>query len=213
VRWQRLLVATALAAPLTGALGPAAAHSCSRPVEVPVGEPTVVSIAVSAEAEPVVQVAARIPDGFTVESVTKTGSWQAEQDGATVRWRGGSVIAFGCDYLSVRGTATEKGRLVFPVTTTTADGTIRELRSTDPADEDAAQVVFAGVPVGTGDGGGSSSGIVAGAAAITAVLIGTGVWAARRGGAEAVPTSRRPPNRGGAKARQPRKRRRPARKR
>ncbi|MGH9155636.1 MAG: hypothetical protein ACRD1K_07375 [Acidimicrobiales bacterium] len=173
---------------------PAGAHACGRVLEVPVGEPTVVTLAVGSEADAITEVGAQVPNGFVVEAVIAHPAWQADRDGDTIRWRGGMVVPFACDYFSLRGTATEATRLVFPITTRTADGRTRELRSTNPGAEDAAQVVFAGISPREGAGTGSSvnPATIAGAAAVTVALIGAGLWASRRRTQAAEAPARRP---------------------
>jgi hypothetical protein len=147
-----MAVILAVAAALAGAT-PAAAHACAAPVEIGVGEPVNVTIGVTAEGEPVTAVDVEVPEDFTVLD-TSTAAWEAERDGSTVHYTGGRVEPFSCAYLSIEGTAEEKGRLVFPIILHTEDGDSVRHDSTELGAERSAQLVFAGVSAfGDGDGG------------------------------------------------------------
>lgn len=136
---------------------PASAHSCAVPATAEVGETTTLTIGVAAEDKPIVGVDVAIPDGFELTGPLEVPSWQAAKEGDTVHFTAGRVEPFGCGYVTLRGRAGRKGRLVFPLTVTAEDGTTRRYADTDAALPTSAGLLYAGVdpPDASGEDGGN----------------------------------------------------------
>ncbi|HET9443771.1 MAG TPA: hypothetical protein VFO65_10630 [Acidimicrobiales bacterium] len=187
-----LLSALVLLAPVLAGAAPAAAHSCTEPAEMAVGAEDRVTIGVTAEAAPITGVSIQVPDGFRLDQVLPVEGWESARDGDTVRWTGGTIAAGGCTQFLLFGAPVERGKLVLPITTVTADGTTRELAAGTAGREDSAMLIFAGVSA-EGEGGddgdeaaaaddGDSVGgaTIAVLVAVGAVVFAAGVWAVRR---------------------------------
>ena len=159
-----------------------------------VGKATALTIGIAAEAKPLVAVDVDVPDGFTLTGSLDVPSWTATRDGDTIHYTGGRIEPFGCGYVTLRGRAERKGRLVFPFTVTAADGSTTRHTDVDQALPTAAGVLYAGVelpgaPEDGDDGNGGT--IVAIAVAAAAALAIAGVTVARRRRLQARATARR----------------------
>ena len=171
--------------------GPAAAHSCAAPVRTEVGATTSLTIGVAAELQPVVAIDVEVPEGFELTGSTEVRSWQVAAEEDVVHFTSGRIAPFGCGYVTVRGRAERKGRLLFPVTVTTEDGTKKRYAETDPTLPTAGGLLYVGIdPPGArdgasedGDSGGGGAGAawaVAAAGGALAVAAAVAVWRWRR---------------------------------
>lgn len=133
------VVAIAVAAPA------ASAHGCATPVQVAVGTPVAVPVGVTAEATEVSGIDIELPPSFRVATVQAPPGWVPRVEGSTAQLRGGRVAPFGCGYVTLRGTFTEKGVVALPLVLHHADGTTTRLTGRNPQLADAAQLVYAGV--------------------------------------------------------------------
>jgi hypothetical protein len=170
-----LAFATGISVSLAGA-PPAGAHVCSNAIQVPVDRQSTVTVGVPAEAIAVVRVDVGIPKDFRLSEVIGAQFWTGKRVGEVIRFEGGPLAPYSCGYLSIKGTATEKGKLVFPLTLQLEDGTTDRFTSEFLNDPRGAQLVFAGVQPKESDylggeesGGGSSLGLAGG------ILVGIGV--------------------------------------
>lgn len=213
------LTTVGVVAVLTLVPSPAAAHSCAAPVRTEVGETTSLTIGVAAELEPLVAIDVEVPDGFTLTGPVDVPQWQAAAEGGVVHFTGGRVTPFGCGYVTVRGRAERKGRLLFPVTVTAEDGTTKRYAETDSTLPTAGGLLYVGVdpPRTAGDEDGGGAGIPwavaagVGALAIAGITVG---WRRRpraqttapRAGRAAVPRASGPSRPGTRKRRPPRRR-------
>jgi hypothetical protein len=173
VRRPLTFVPVIVAAALAGAL-PAGAHSCTAPVEIPVGEVTTVLIGVPAEQNPVVAVDVTIPEGFRLEEAAGVGPWRVERSGSILRYRGGELAPYACASFSLQGAAERQAALAFPITVRGPDGSELTFDGEEPGDPHAAQLVYAGFSPPAPDGGGPDglSGTAIGAAVTVAVVGG-----------------------------------------
>ena len=162
-----------LAAALAGTT-PAGAHSCTTPVEIPVGEVTTIVIGVPAEQNPVVAVDLTVPDGFRLEEAADVGPWRVERSGSTLRYRGGELAPYACASFSLQGAAERHAVLAFAITARSPDGSEVKFDGEEPNDPHAAQLVYAGLSPPVPDGGGPDglSGTVVGGALTVAVIGG-----------------------------------------
>lgn len=168
---RRAALAVVVAVVLFGG-HPAAAHVCTKPVELRPGRVAQFEIGVASEESPVVAVDVQIPTGFRLEAVGNTPGWTSARDGTTVRFTGGPITPFQCGYFRLTGEPLRKATLSFPVTVHTEDGGTVEYASRDPLDPYGAQLVYAGTD--PPDGGDSEEGEGGGAgpeAAVTLVLL------------------------------------------
>jgi hypothetical protein len=172
-----LVAAVAVAVAVMGT-GLAVAHSCSTPVEIPVGEATTIVVGVPAELQPVVGIDIFLPDGFRLDKAEDVGPWRVERAGSELRYRGGVLEPYACASFNLQGAAERQAQLAFPMTAHGEDGSKIEFTSEDPNDLHAAQLVYAGFspPTSSDDGGsswlsGSTIGLAAAAAAIGGAFV------------------------------------------
>lgn len=197
---RRLAAAVAAAVVVTGA-EPAAAHSCSTPVEIPVGESTTIVVGVPAELQPVVGIDIVVPDGFRLDKAEDVGPWRVERAGSELRYRGGVLAPYACASFNLQGAAERQAQLAFPMTAHGEDGSKIEFTSEEPNDLHAAQLVYAGFsPPTRSDDSGTSwlSGSTIGLAAAVAAIGGAFVLSRRQQrGARPAPSrpsgKRKPP--------------------
>lgn len=110
-----------------------------------VGTPVAVPIGVTVEATAVTGIDIELPASFRLASVQAPPGWMPQAAGTTVQLRGGEVAPFGCGYVTLRGTFTEKGVVPIPLVLHHVDGTTVRLTGRDSRLPDAAQLVYAGV--------------------------------------------------------------------
>lgn len=206
------IVASLLALAALG--GPAArAHFCATPVEIGVGEPASVTIGVAAEEKPITRVDVGIPAGFELEEVTDSPGWTSEETSSGLTFTGGTIPPFGCSYFTVRGKATKKAALAFPLDLHADDGSVREYRNRELGAQYAAQLVYAGVEPPKEDAAGdsaddSSTGTVIVTAVAAAVGVAGGAWALRYALRKAAPPPRPAAQRRGPPPKKRRKKKR-----
>jgi hypothetical protein len=195
---RRLVAAAVVAVAVLGA-DPAAAHSCSAPDEIPVGESTTITVGVPAEAQPVVGFDIAVPDGFRLDKADGFGPWRLERDGSQLRYRGGELAPYACATVHLQGAAERQAQLVFPLTVHGQDGSQIRFTSEDPNDLHAAHLVYAGFSPPTtpteDSGSGGLSGSAIGLAAAAVAIAGAFFLSRRQQGRARKAGARRPPPR------------------
>jgi hypothetical protein len=161
--------------------GPSAsAHVCAAAAVIPVGVPANISIGVTVENEAVPDVEIDVPATVSVDRIEPKAHWRAVRTAASVRYRGGPVVPFTCEYFSLVVTARTKGRYDLPVTQRRADGTVIARATSGPTE----QLVYAGIkpPSPPSQTGGTSPTMIAGLALIglAVVFVGAMAWRRRR---------------------------------
>jgi uncharacterized protein YcnI len=182
---RRLAVLTLIPAVTTAAvlaLGavPAWAHICPVAAEIPVGRSATVDVGVTVENAVVTDVEVDIPAGLQLDAVDTKAGWTFTRTGAgtstaTVRYRGGPIQPYTCEYFSLRVTAPAQGAFGVAVVQRNAAGTVVARSVPDPnstASHVLDQYVYAGVkpPSPSSSSKGLSAATIAGIA-----LIGGGV--------------------------------------
>jgi hypothetical protein len=117
-------------------------------VQIPVGQPSTVAVGVTVENATVTDVEVGLPAGLRLDRVDPKSGWTSTRAGSTVRYRGGTIHQFTCEYFSLGVTATTKGAFGIAVTQRTADGTVVARTVPDPTsaqDQLLDQFVYAGV--------------------------------------------------------------------
>lgn len=156
-------------------VGPAAAHICPIPDQIPVAQASTIDVGVTVEGTDVPDVSITIPAGLHLDRVDPNQGWTITRTGASLRYRGGPIAAYTCEYFSLGVTAPAKGSFGISVVQRTATGKVVARSIPDPAnatDRLLGQIVYAGVkppPVATGAGGLSTSTILG------IALVGLGV--------------------------------------
>jgi hypothetical protein len=188
---RRLLALLTVAVGVMGAV-PARAHSCATPVEIPIGEPATVAVGVAAEQSRVVGVDISLPAGFRLDRAEELFDWRATRTGSLLRYRGGTLDPYACDYFNLVGQADEQATLVFPMTVHGADGSVVEFTGEEADDPHPAQLVYAGFsPSGGESRGDRLSGATTGMLLAAAVTIGAAVvWRGRQAPRRPQPQSR-----------------------
>lgn len=175
--------------------GPAAAHICTYALQIPVGQPHSIQAAVTVEGSTVPDVEMILPPGLQLNHVDSVPGWSVSHSGSTVRFRGGPIAPYTCQYFSMTVTAPTAGQYGINVVQRDESGKIVARSIIDPnqpLDPYQQQVVYAGVtpPKAPGQGGGGTSattivGIVL--VAVAALFVGGLLfrsWRARRYEAE-----------------------------
>lgn len=194
-RVRRLAVlALASAMATAGALGatilPAAAHICAQAVQIPVGQPSTIAVGVTVEGTAVPDVTITIPAGLRLNRVDAKAGWTMIRTGGNVRFRGGPIATYACEYFSFGVTAPVKGSFGIPVVQRSAAGTVVARSTPDfasPQSRVLDQFVYAGVtPPSNDSGSGPSVTTIAGIAlvALGAVLVSVLGFRAWRGRGE-----------------------------
>lgn len=119
------------------------------------GEPTRITLGITAEQAAVTSVEIGIPDGFELERVA-AADWEVEQTPRQVTLTGGEVARFACGYVGLAGTAAREGVLVFPLTVHAEDGSTMVFSGSDLGHHLSGQLVYAGIPIATATAGDSS---------------------------------------------------------
>ncbi|MEY2426246.1 MAG: hypothetical protein QOI61_1818 [Actinomycetota bacterium] len=149
-RMRLILALTATAAAVTlsvAAAPPAAAHFCSVPAEINVGESVLLNIGVAAEAKPVRGVDIAVPEGFELKEPVGYLGYEPTVSGKWVHFEGGEIAPYQCHYFAFEGQATRKGRLVARIVTTDVDGKQTNYNDLRPISQFPAQLIYAGVPI------------------------------------------------------------------
>ncbi len=188
---RRLAVLTlagtlATAAVLGLGVTPASAHICPRPAEIEVGRQATIAVGVTVETTAVPDVEIILPTALRLERIDAKAGWTFTRHGPSVRYRGGPIRAFTCEYFSLGVTAPARGSFGISVAQRAADGTIVAHSIPDPAnasDRALGQIVYAGVkpPAAAGGSSGLSTPTIAGVALIGLGLIAAGLIRFRAG--------------------------------
>jgi hypothetical protein len=186
VRRVRRLAVLALASAIAtaGALGvtilPAAAHICARAVQIPVGQPSTIAVGVTVEGTAVPDVTITIPASLQLHRVDAKAGFTITRTGGNVRFRGGPIAAYTCEYFSFGVTAPGKGSFGIPVVQRSAGGTVVARSTPDfasPQSRVLDQFVYAGVtPPSNDSGSGPSVTTIAGIALVAlGAVVGAGL--------------------------------------
>jgi len=173
------LWALALASP--GALAPAGAHPGATVFRIDVGVVTPIPILVPADyGKPITTVDIAAPAGFRLDTAEAPTGWQEARTADVVAFTGGTIPANDPGQVfTLRGAATTKGMLVFPITTHSPDGTVQHYAG-GPATPDAGAVVYAGATPAVPGSGRFPWRTAAGGAIVTIGVVGTAVILLRR---------------------------------
>ena len=159
--------------------GPAAAHICTYALQIPVGQPHTIQAAVTVEGYTVPDVEMTVPAGLQLNNVDAAPGWKVTQSGSTVRFRGGPIAPYTCQYFSMSVTAPVAGEYGINVVQRDVTGKVVArsiVDPTQPLNPYQQQVVYAGTkpPKPPGQGGGISAPTIAGVAliAIAAFVVG-----------------------------------------
>jgi len=183
------LMALVVGATVVAGPGTASAHVCTLAVEIPVGRPDTVAVGITVEATPVTDVEVDVPAGLRLDRVDPQAGWKIIRTGSTLRYRGGPIAAYSCQYFTLLLTAPVSGSWRLPVVQRAADGTVVTRTSPDltkPLNPFVEQTVYAGEtpPAPPGQGGGMSATAWLGIAlvAVAVALMGTVGWRTWRAG-------------------------------
>jgi hypothetical protein len=183
-----LVTGLATAATLGVDMAPAAAHICPIAAQILVGQPATIAVGVTVEGVAVPDVEITIPPGLQLDRVDVKAGWASKRTGATVRYRGGLIAAYTCQYFSFGVTAPARGSFGISVVQRTAAGKIVARSTPDPAnaqDRVLGQIVYAGVkPPSSGSGSSLSVVTIAGVALVAFGVVMAGVlgYRSRRAG-------------------------------
>jgi len=187
-----LVTAFATAATVGLTAAPASAHICPVAVEIPVAQPSTIDVGVTVEGATIPDVEITIPAGLRLDRIdpkegwtfTRTGTRTGTGTGSTVRYHGGPIAPYACEYFSLGVTAPARGAFGIPVVQRTADGKVWA-RSTPDASSLQSRVldqfVYAGEkPPSIGTGSSSlSATTIAGIALVALGIVSIGVLGVR----------------------------------
>jgi hypothetical protein len=170
-------VVIGLLAPIVVGAAPAWAHLCNYADQIKVGPSQTISIGVTVENATVPDVEIDVPPQLVVNRVDPAVGFTKSRSGQTVRFQGGPIEPYTCQYFTLGVQATEKGAFVIPVTQRDAGGTV--VASTHAAagvtpNPRLVQVVYAGVPVpksASGSGSSTSPVLIIGIAIVALALL------------------------------------------
>jgi hypothetical protein len=170
-----LATAVATASLLATGIQPAFAHICPIAAEIPVAQPGTIDVGVTVENATVTDVEVTLPAGLQLNRVDPKSGWSFTRSGSTVRYRGGSIAPFTCEYFSLGVTAPAAGAFGVTVIQRDASEAVVARSVPDPAvaqDRVLDQFVYAGVkpPAPPSTSSGPSAVVIAGG-----VLVGLGV--------------------------------------
>jgi uncharacterized protein YcnI len=174
-----LATAVATASLLATGIQPAFAHICPIAAEIPVAQPGTIDVGVTVENATVTDVEITLPPGLQLDRVDPKSGWtftrSGPRSGSTVRYRGGSIAPFACEYFSLGVTAPTAGAFGVTVIQRNASEVVVARSVPDPAvaqDRVLDQFVYAGVkpPAPPSTSSGPSAVVIAGG-----VLVGLGV--------------------------------------
>jgi hypothetical protein len=175
-----LVTAAATAAFLGLDLGRAAAHICPVPDQIPIAQLSTIDVGVTVEGATVVDVSITIPAGLQLERVDTKAGWTFVRDRSSVRYHGGPIAPYSCEYFSLGVTAPARGSFGIAVVQRTAAGSVVSRSKPNPdnaTDRLLGQIIYAGVrppPVATGSGGPSAT-TIAGIALLAFGLVMIGL--------------------------------------
>ena len=113
---------------------------------IAVGVPTPIEVLVPADyGKPIDGVTLTAAPGFRIDSGTPPNGWTLTQTAGTLTFAGGVIPANTPGLLfGVKGTATTRGQMLFPVTTHSPDGSVMHYTE-GPGSKNAGVIVYAGV--------------------------------------------------------------------
>lgn len=170
-----LATAFATGAVLAAGTVTASAHICPIPAQIAVGPTATIDVGVTVENATVPDVEIDIPAGLRLDRVDAKAGWTFTRTGATVRYRGGPIQPYRCEYFSLGVTAPTRGSWGVAVIQRTAAGAVVARTTPEPdsaTDRALDQFVYAGVkpPSPPSSSSGPSGAILAGIA-----IVGVGV--------------------------------------
>jgi hypothetical protein len=169
-----LVTGVVAAAGLDFGVSPASAHICPIAAQIPVGRPATIAVGVTVEGVPIPDVEITIPSGLELDRVDAKAGWTFERTGPSVRYHGGPIGSYKCEYFSLGVTSPARGSFGISIVQRSAAGTVIARSTPDPAnasDRILGQIVYAGVEPPS-SGGGSSGPSVATIAGIVLVALG-----------------------------------------
>ena len=170
---------------------PAFAHICPGPGEIPVGQLHTIAVAVTVEGTPVPDVEIALPSGLRLGRVDPKSGWHIERAGATLRYRGGPIVPYTCQFFSLGVTAPARGAFPISIVQRAAGGKVVSRSNPNPdipSDRVLGQIVYAGMkPPSTSGSSGTSVTTIAGIAlvglgAVVGAAFAIRAWRGRRGG-------------------------------
>jgi len=157
---------------------PASAHICPVPALIPVGSSSTVNVGVTVEQPTVPDVEIDVPSGLRLDRVDPRDGWTFTRRGSVLRFRGGPIEPYTCEYFPIQVTAAARGTFGIPVVQRDASGSVVARTTPDPGsaqDRVLDQFVYAGVKPPSTPGTSKRPSIVV----LTGIsLIGVGVVAA-----------------------------------
>ncbi|HET9730279.1 MAG TPA: hypothetical protein VFR41_12690, partial [Acidimicrobiia bacterium] len=140
---RRIAVATLIGGAIVVAgAAPASAHICAPAAEIPVGPTAAVIVGVTVENATVPDVEVPIPSGLKVAAVDPAAGWRVRVRRTSVRWRGGPIEPYGCQYFTMHVSAAARG--VYPLTIVLRDARGATLGTINGPP--TQPVVYAGMP-------------------------------------------------------------------
>ena len=166
-----LASAVATATALAWTITPAWAHICPIAAEIPIGRASTIDVGVTVEGATVPDVEIDLPPGLALDRIEAKAGWTFTRSGSTVRYHGGPIGAYTCEYFPLVVTAPGRGAFGVTVTQRAADGAVVARSIPDPnsaASHTLDQFVYAGVtpPSPPSNSSGPSPAIVAGIALV-----------------------------------------------
>jgi len=192
---RRSAITSAILACLLSVLwsAPASAHPGATVFTIQVKAPTSISILVPADyGKPITEVDVTDAPGFDLIAGEPPPGWKVVRTGDTLVFSGGVItIADEFAVFAIRGTATTKGELLFPITTRDPDGSSMTYDG-QPGTKNQGAIVYAGVvpklPGAHGFPTQVAGGVVAGIGVVgTALILLRRRRSAARAPVEAVP--------------------------
>jgi hypothetical protein len=116
-----LAAVAATTAVIAAAVAPAWAHICPIAAEVPIGQSATIAVGVTVEGATVPDVEIDLPPGLRIDP--KAG-WTVTRSGSTLRYRGGPIAAYQCEYFPLVVTAPARGAFGVTVIQRTANGAV-----------------------------------------------------------------------------------------
>jgi hypothetical protein len=168
----------------------ASAHICTYAAQIALGTTQTVAVGITVETHPVTDFVINVPSELHIDRIDPAEGFHITRKGQTLRYQGGPIQPYTCQYVTLGVTAHVAGVYIVPQTQRTAEGTVvaRMGYGAPPPDPKFMQLVYAGIkpPPSPSSGGSSTPGIVyLGIALILfalgmLVFFGVRAWRARR---------------------------------
>jgi hypothetical protein len=142
------------------------------------------SVGVTVEATAVSDVEISVPTGLRLDRIDAKPGWTTTRGPSSVRYRGGPIPAFNCQFFSLGVTATSQGAFGISVVQRAADGNVVARSAPDPnvaEDRLLGQIAYAGVkpPAAATGSNGPSTPMIASVALVGIGILMAGVLAFR----------------------------------